>query len=668
MRSRLRLRKARWGLLLALIPGLLGIGLTHWAPSASLEKAGGLDQLFLLRGPRTPPAEVCVVAIDDDSYGVLERDNTLPWPRGLHAELIRTLKREGARAVAFDVLFTDPGADPAQDASLTAALAESNNVVLGASMELTQDPLFNEARLLEPLETFKGAAAAVAEVNLSTDSDGVLRYAWPAREGHPGLALAAYELATGDTSQRTANARQLDYYGPARTIKTVSIYQALDPTQYLPPGFFKNKLVFVGVSMGAAAGLAAKDEFLTPYRGAHGSMTFGVEVHATLAANLLERREIKLLDRRSEVVLLLLLPLVASLTFMALRPLVGGAAFLALLAAPWVMAYFAFSMANLWIPVVIPSAIQLPISYGLSLIWYYLTTVRDREKIKRAFGLYLSPEMIRRIAEDPDAVNLGGQELVGTAVFTDIKGFTSIAEGMSAEATAGMLNAYFSDATRHVFDAGGTLIKFIGDAVFAIWGAPIRRDDHATQACIAALALARAQRADGGDSGPVARLVTRIGVHTGPMLVGNLGSAQRFDYTAIGDAVNLASRIEGLNKAFGTLALASGETIRATDGRFVTRPLGRVRVVGRNEPVELHELIATRDEAGRADAEFLDAFAAARAHFEAGRFDEAADGFRAALAASGGADQASAFFVRSAEDLAAAPPPVWDGVVVFETK
>src|SRR5262249_37807072 len=162
----------------------------------------------------------------------------------------------------------------------------SKNVVLGASLELTQDPLFNEARLLEPLEPFKEAAAAVAEVNLSTDSDGVLRYAWPAREGRPGLALAAYELATGDSSQRTAEARQLDYYGPARTIKTVSIYQALDPKQYLPPGFFKDKVVFVGVSMGAAAGLSQKDEFLTPYRGAQGSMTFGVEVHATLAANL----------------------------------------------------------------------------------------------------------------------------------------------------------------------------------------------------------------------------------------------------------------------------------------------------------------------------------------------------------------------------------------------
>jgi adenylate cyclase len=302
------------------------------------------------------------------------------------------------------------------------------------------------------------------------------------------------------------------------------------------------------------------------------------------------------------------------------------------------------------------------------LIWYYLTTVRDREKIKRAFGLYLSPEMIRRIAEDPDAVNLGGQELVGTAVFTDIKGFTSIAEGMSAPDTAAMLNAYFSDATRHVFDAGGTLIKYIGDAVFAIWGAPIRREDHATQACVAALALARAQAEGGVDASPVSRLVTRIGVHTGPMLVGNLGSAQRFDYTAIGDAVNLASRIEGLNKAFGTLALASGETLSATDGRFVTRALGRVRVVGRQEPVVLHELIATRDENGRSDSVLLDIFARARADLEAGRFDEAAAGFRAALELAKGKDGPSAFFLRYAERLAAAPPPAWDGVLVFETK
>jgi adenylate cyclase len=668
MRSRLRLRKTRSGLLLGLIPGLLGIALTHWAPSASLEKAGGLDQLFLLRGPRTPPAAVCVVAIDTDSYTVLERDSLLAWPRGLHANLVRTLKSEGARAVAFDVLFTDPGEYPEQDAAFAKAIEESGNVVLGTSVEFTEDPLFVQSQVQEPYGPFMKATATVGDVNLPHDSDGVIRYTWPEREERSGLALAAYVLATGDTTNGTSEARWLDYYGPARAIKTVSIYQALDPKQYLPPGFFKDKIVFVGGSRDAVPGLAEKDAFLTPFRGKHGSTTFGVEIHATIAANLLEHRQVKLLDRRLEILLLLLLPLMSTLTFIYLRPLAGGVAFVALLAAPWALGYVAFIGWGLWLPVVLPSAIQLPVSYGLSLIWYYLTTVRDREKIKRAFGLYLSPEMIRRIAEDPDAVNLGGQELVGTAVFTDIKGFTSIAEGMSAQETAAMLNAYFSDATRHVFDAGGTLIKYIGDAVFAIWGAPIRRDDHATQACIAALALARAQKAEGADAGPVARLVTRIGVHTGPMLVGNLGSAQRFDYTAIGDAVNLASRIEGLNKAFGTLALASGETMRATDGRFVTRPLGRVRVVGRHEPVELHELIATRDETGRTDAGLLDAFAAALRAFEAGRFDEAAAGFRAAIALTGGKDGASSFFLQSAERLAAAPPPSWDGVVVFETK
>jgi adenylate cyclase len=276
--------------------------------------------------------------------------------------------------------------------------------------------------------------------------------------------------------------------------------------------------------------------------------------------------------------------------------------------------------------------------------------------------------MIRRIAEDPDAVNLGGQEIVGTAVFTDIKGFTSIAEGMSAPDTAAMLNAYFSEATKHVFDAGGTLIKYIGDAVFAIWGAPIRRPDHATQACTAALALARAQKAQGADAGPVARLVTRIGVHTGPMLVGNLGSAQRFDYTAIGDAVNLASRIEGLNKAFGTLALASGEAIAATDGRFVTRPLGRVKVVGRSEPVELHELVATRDEPEREDAPVRREFARGLAAFAAGRFEDAATDFASALTLSGGTDGPSLFFENLSQRALANPPASWDGVVVIESK
>jgi adenylate cyclase len=316
---------------------------------------------------------------------------------------------------------------------------------------------------------------------------------------------------------------------------------------------------------------------------------------------------------------------------------------------------------------VIPTTVLLPVAYVTALVWYYLTTVRERENIRRAFSFYLSPEMISKIADSPESLSLGGEEVVGTALFTDIKGFTSIAESMSAPETARMLNEYFSEVTGTIFDTGGTLIKYIGDAVFAIWGAPVKMDDHATQACRAAVAMARMQ--EGSDGSPAGRLVTRIGVHTGSMLVGNLGSSQRFDYTAIGDTVNLAARLESLNKSVGTLALASGEAMAATDGSVATRPLGRVRVVGRHEPVELHELLGLAGEPTRPDAAALARFAAALADFRARRFREAAAGFEAVRAACGGTDGPSQLYLARIEELRARPPgPDWDGVINFLKK
>jgi adenylate cyclase len=295
--------------------------------------------------------------------------------------------------------------------------------------------------------------------------------------------------------------------------------------------------------------------------------------------------------------------------------------------------------------------------------------VRERERIKRAFSFYLSPEMIRQISADPDSLNLGGEEIVATAMFTDIKGFTPIAEGLTAPQAAALLKDYFSDVTRHIFEEGGTLIKYIGDAVFAIWGAPLKREDHASAACRAALALARSQASPPAGEEKGNSLVTRIGVHTGPMLVGNLGSAQRFDYTAIGDAVNLASRLEGLNKPLGTLALVSGETLARAGGQLVVRPLGRARVAGRSEPVEVHELLGLEGETLSIGAEALEHFERARRDFAGRRFQEAAQGFREVREMRGGSDGPSEFYLRLIDRLEAEPPAGdWDGVVIFETK
>jgi len=275
--------------------------------------------------------------------------------------------------------------------------------------------------------------------------------------------------------------------------------------------------------------------------------------------------------------------------------------------------------------------------------------------------------MIRRVTESPEELNLGGEEILGTAMFTDIKGFTSIAEGMTAPETAALLNEYFSEATGHVFKTGGTLIKYIGDAIFAIWGAPIHIEDHATPACRAAVGMARLQE-ELGDR-PAGRLVTRIGVHTGRMLVGNLGSAQRFDYTAIGDTINLAARLEGINKRFGTRALASSETLSATDGSLVARPIGRVQVVGRSEPVTIHELVGFAGETMRPDARAIERFGKALEDYCGRRFQEAANGFQEVLSACGGKDGPSELYLELIARFEAEPPPEgWDGVLRLEAK
>jgi adenylate cyclase len=307
------------------------------------------------------------------------------------------------------------------------------------------------------------------------------------------------------------------------------------------------------------------------------------------------------------------------------------------------------------------------VAFGVSLIWYYMTTVREREKIRRAFSFYLSPEMIRKISEGSEALSLGGEEVVGTALFTDIKGFTAISEKMSATETAGMLNRYFSRITQAIFDTEGTLIKFIGDAVFAIWGAPVPMDDHAALACRTAVAMARMQNSAGDDE--AMGMVTRIGVHTGPMLVGNLGSSQRFDYTAIGDTINLAARLESLNKATGTLALASGEAYSRTDGQIRARPLGRVRVVGRGEPVELYELLGLKGDDTTPDSTTIARFQSALEDFSRREFDKAAAGFEEVRSCCGGQDGPSEFYLRAIAEFRAEPPPSdWDGVINLTKK
>jgi len=660
-------KRVRAGILLALIPAALGLLAFYWPVTAALERTYGFDLLSKLRGRQSPPQGVCVVAIDDASYIEKDLDPLRPWPRGLHGELVETLKREGALAVAFDVLFEGAG-DPQQDVRFELGLFDAGNVVLGSTVERIDDPRFRQTRRIDPHAPFAESAAAVAAVELPPDQDAVIREAWLAPDGKPSLALAAYQVATGDLSHEAERGRRvIDYYGPPRTIETVSLYQALEPREFLPPDFFRDRIVFVGASQIAAVAVAeAKDSFPTPFSGGKVGYTFGVEIHATIAANLLDGRSIETPSTNGELAYLIGLALVATLLFVFLRPLLGAVAMLLLQGAVWVVGYQAFARTGLWLPLVIPAAVQLPVAYATGLLWYYLTTVREREKIRRAFSFYLSPDMIRKISDNSETLSLGGEEIVATAVFTDIAGFTSIAEKMTATETAQMLNAYFSEITAKLFDTGGTLIKYIGDAVFGIWGAPLKMENHAAQACRAAVAMARVHETATVES--TRALVTRIGVHTGPMLVGNLGSNQRFDYTAIGDTINLAARLESLNKSVGTRTLVSGETLEQAGNGLAVRYLGRVRVVGRDDPIALYELLGLAGDVTDPDSATIARFESAVEAYTEGRLEEAAEGFRDVRSRRGGEDGPSRLYLERIETADRTPGGSWDGVLTFTKK
>jgi len=231
----------------------------------------------------------------------------------------------------------------------------------------------------------------------------------------------------------------------------------------------------------------------------------------------------------------------------------------------------------------------LPAIVLVSALVSYVSARRAELSLRSAFSLYVSPDMVPKLQQEGGALKLGGEKMWLTAIFTDIADFTSISEDMPAERTSEMLNAYFTEVMEVVFKNQGTLLKFIGDAIFAIWGAPIKIQNHAELALQTALAIQReVEKFNASQRFPA--LKTRVGVHTGPMLVGNLGSSRRFDYTAIGDSVNLASRIEGLNKYFGTTILFSEATRKDAGGFAGAVSIASVRVKGRKEAVQLYTM------------------------------------------------------------------------------
>jgi len=494
-------------------------------------------------------------------------------------------------------------------------------------------PMAEPKGLIVNLPELQSASHYTGHINSMPDIDGTLRWTplimryqglfFPAADaqavrvftGAPGFTLhtSEYGIEALSLGERTIATDEygralIHYYGPEKTFPTYSITDIL--AGRVDAKELKGKIVLIGAT---AKGIG--DIRVTPY----GPAFPGVEIRATIMQNLLHENFIHRPSWMFVLDMVMLLGLGTALSLALPRLGVGNAAILitVLIAVYAGAATHFFRTQFIWVNVTYPTLLML-LLFMVTTVIKYFTTEKEKLHIKSAFQHYVPAKVIDEITRDIKKLSLGGEKRELTVLFSDIRRFTTVAETLSPEELVKLLNVYLTQMTDKVFQHDGLLDKYMGDAVMAVYGAPIYRPDHAKLACRTALdmmAALRALQAQWRRTGhPV--LDIGIGINTGPMIVGNMGSQTRFDYTVIGDAVNLGSRIEGMNKVYGTHVLLSEFTYHQVKDEFPTmREVDVTRVRGRNEPVRIYELIANEN---YPHLDWLDDFAKAYGLFHAG--------------------------------------------------
>jgi len=491
------------------------------------------------------------------------------------------------------------------------------------------------------LGAFAAAAASSGYFSVVSDPDGVVRWMPLVIQGgedlFPPLAVLSVwhylgkpQLAVrsgpygvdgvqiGERLVPTDEAGRLfiNYRGPPRSFPTFSISDILEGK--LPRGTFKDKIVLVG-----ATAIGIGDIRTTPF----GPLFPGPEVHANVVDNVLagdfieKPRWSTVFDLSAIVGLGVLLGLILPRT----NALTGLAFSGALFAGYVLAAYWLFAQARIALNMVYP-LFAVAATYTMLTVYRFLTEERERKRIRGAFQNYVAPEVVEIVLKEPGGVQLGGEEKVLTALLSDMEGFSTYSEHVSPKEVITVLSDYYAEMTDEIFAVQGTLVEYVGDELFALYGAPVTQADHATRACNCALAM-QARRAALGDAWEKIgrpRIKARTGINSGNMLVGNIGSKYRIHYAATGDAVNLASRLEGLNKIYGTEIIISGDTAELVAGAFRLRELDMTRVKGREQVLRIYELLGVADmHVPEQQEELLELYQAGLTPYRERRWDDA---------------------------------------------
>lgn len=665
--------KGAFKLAIASTVALVTAGLSCITVVEDLDLAAG-DQLRRLVGKSPNPQNVVVIAMDETSYRELGVSFDKLWPRALHAKLLRRLKELGVARVAFDVLFTGAGSDPEADRELAEAMA-LNETIIGVEASRKVVGSGNSRSMIErldqPYEEFsKVTTRALVNLDMNT-RDGIIRtFPYATSDETKKLPFLAYAAAgiSKHAEWRTPGRRDLiKYYGSAReNARIISYWELFEKMAPRDEATFKDAIVFVGLLLRSDTGPAQKDSYFSPFAG---EMIFGVEVHAAIAGNLLQQSWIHRPARFFETISQAFAAALVSYLALTISPIMLTYIVTAIVIT-WITAGFLLMKSGVFLAGAATALLILPAMVLISAVNSYLAARRSAEEarqreeaIKAAFSLYVSPDVLPQIQKNEMALSLGGESLYLTAMFTDIADFTTVSESMPAEQTAQMLNAYFTEVMEVVFANQGTLLKFIGDAIFAIWGAPVKVENHAELALKTARAIQDGvERFNASNRFPP--LLTRVGVHSGLMLVGNLGSSKRFDYTAIGDTVNLTSRLEGLNKYLGTTILYSDATKNEVGDIPGALPVARVVVKGRKESVLLYSLFDPPIESAVSNQ-----WITALEHFKGRNFVVAANLFEETKNKELRLEKAALLYLEQIEELIkVSPDNDWDGAIEFNVK
>jgi adenylate cyclase len=580
--------------------------------------------------PQMSAGDIVIVAVDQRSIDALSGQAvTWPWPRQMYAPVFEYLSQ--ADALFFDVTTTEPSSYGVEDDTLLAqALKKANNVYLPVFLSQNsietdsaardflakialppnapQPSLFYRSAIL-PIPEIRNACRGAGNVAIKPDADGVYRGV-PLNFGVQGKNLPqlvlGYLLAKGTvtlgrdgfavagTGLPLAEDRLLlRFYRSERPFHVKSavdvLQSSVDEQEGRKPAFdrsfFKGKKVFIGLT---AAGLYD----LKPT--AVSSVSTGVLVHATALDNLLHRNWMTPLPRVWVILFMLLVCLVVSCFILTHYSLPANLVFISS-AAALTLGIPAVLFGNGVYLQITPPVTALVFSALMAAAYSYATEGKERRFVRRTFSQYMDETIVRHVLKNPELIRPGGRRKRVTVFFVDIAGFTPIAEHLPAEETAAILHTILNAFTEVVIRNQGVIDKYIGDSIMAFWGAPLETDRDEENACRASLecldALAEINREFRRKG--LAEIAVRIGIHSGDAVVGNLGSDRLFDYTVVGDTVNLASRLESANKMFRTRVLVSADTYERTGDRFLARELGLVAVKGKSLPVKVFEILAT---------------------------------------------------------------------------